>query len=115
MTNVRSDKGVLRLCVTADPKNFPNCVDDARAQSRTLPAATRTTVFRGLPMGDYAIAVIHDENDNARLDRFAGIPREGFGFSRNPPIGFGPPKFGAAQFAVESDAAMQQVRMRYLL
>ena len=61
------------------------------------------------------MAVIHDENDNARLDRFAGIPREGFGFSRNPPLGFGPPRFSAARFPVDGDAAMQQVRLRYLL
>lgn len=113
--NVRSAKGVLRLCVTSDPANFPNCVDDARAETRTVAAATPSVRLTGLPRGAYAVAVIHDENDNAKLDRFAGIPREGFGFSRNPPLGFGPPPFHAAQFDVESDAAMQQVRMRYLL
>ena len=50
----------------------------------------------GLGRGDYAVSVIHDENNNAKLDTFAGIPREGFGFSRNPAIRFGPPKFSAA-------------------
>ncbi|MBY8828824.1 DUF2141 domain-containing protein [Hephaestia sp. CMS5P-6] len=115
LANVRSDRGVLRLCVTSDPDNFPNCTDDARAVTRTVAASVRTVRFEGLPSGDYAVAVIHDENDNARLDRFAGIPREGFGFSRNPPLGFGPPRFSAARFPVDGDAAMQQVRLRYLL
>jgi uncharacterized protein (DUF2141 family) len=68
-----------------------------------------------LPRGDYAIAVIHDENGNAKLDTLAGIPREGFGFSRNPPIRFGPPRFAAARFTLVDDAQMQQVRMRYIL
>jgi uncharacterized protein (DUF2141 family) len=44
-----------------------------------------------------------------------GIPREGFGFSRNPAIGFGPPRFSAARFTLGSDAQKQQVRIRYLL
>ncbi|MCE3519738.1 DUF2141 domain-containing protein, partial [Escherichia coli] len=71
--------------------------------------------FAGLPRGSYAIAVIHDENGNAKLDTFAGIPREGFGFSRNPPIRFGPPHFAAARFTIAGDADRQQIRMRYIL
>ena len=112
---VRSAKGVLRVCLTAAPANFPTCVDDANATTRSIPAGTGTLRFDGLPRGGYAIAVIHDENGNAKLDTFAGIPREGFGFSRNPAIGFGPPRFAAARFAIESDAAAQQVRLRYIL
>ena len=57
---------------------------------------------------------IHDANGNARLDTFVGIPREGFGFSNNPAIGFGAPRFAAARFALERDAA-ETIRMRYLL
>jgi uncharacterized protein (DUF2141 family) len=112
---VRSAKGMLRICLTAEPRNFPTCVKDAAATRRSVPASTGTLHFDGLPRGDYAIAVIHDENGNAKLDTFAGIPREGFGFSRNPAIGFGPPRFTAARFAIESDAAAQQVRLRYIL
>lgn len=61
------------------------------------------------------MAVIHDANANARLDTMLGIPREGFGFSRDPAIRFGPPRFAAARFAVAAGSANQQVRMRYLL
>ncbi|CAN5505313.1 DUF2141 domain-containing protein [soil metagenome] len=112
---LRSAKGQLRICLTADPANFPSCIDDARAVTRSVPADVRTISFGGLPHGGYAIAIIHDENGNAKLDTFAGIPREGFGFSRNPVIAFGPPRFSAARFDLQSDAEGQQVRMRYLL
>ena len=71
--------------------------------------------FDGLPRGGYAVAVIHDENGNHKLDTFAGIPREGFGFSRDPAIGFGPPSFAAARFPLAGDADRQQLRMRYIL
>jgi uncharacterized protein (DUF2141 family) len=115
LTNARSDRGMMRLCLTADPKNFPSCIDDARALTRSVPAGTGSVSFPGLPQGGYALAVIHDENSNAKLDTLAGIPREGFGFSRNPAIRFGPPRFTAARFELGSDAAMQQVKLRYLL
>jgi len=111
---LRSARGSLRLCLTADPANFPGCVDDADAVTRSVPAHTTRVSFDGLPRGAYALAVIHDENNNARLDTLAGIPREGFGFSRNPPIRFGAPHFAAARFELGSDAQRQQVRIRYI-
>jgi uncharacterized protein (DUF2141 family) len=106
---------MLRVCLTAEPANFPTCVDDATATTRSVPASTGRLRIEGLPRGSYAIAVIHDENGNAKLDTFAGIPREGFGFSRNPAIGFGPPRFTAARFVIDGDAEAQQVRLRYIL
>ena len=115
MSNLRSHKGMVRVCLTADPTNFPACIDDAQAVTRSIPASTTSVRFDGLARGDYAVAVIHDENNNRKLDTFAGIPREGFGFSRNPPVTFGPPRFAAARFTLNSDAEKQQVRMRYLL
>ncbi len=115
LTDLRSTKGMIRLCLTADPKNFPGCIDDRNAVTRNFPAEDRGIRIAGIGRGDYAVSVIHDENNNAKLDTFAGIPREGFGFSRNPAIGFGPPKFSAAEFPLTGDATMQQVRIRYLL
>lgn len=110
----RSTKGFFKLCVTADPKNFPRCHDDALATRRSVPASVSALRLEGLPRGTYAAAVVHDENANRRLDTLAGIPREGYGFSRNAPVRFGPPKFTAAQFAVAGDANEQQIRLRYI-
>ncbi|MES3153481.1 DUF2141 domain-containing protein [Sphingomonas faeni] len=112
--NLRSSKGLIRICLTADPDNFPACVDDGKALTRSIPAATRSLSFGGLPQRGYALAIIHDENSNSRLDTFAGIPREGFGFSRNPVVRFGPPRFAAARFVLGGDAELQQVKMRYI-
>lgn len=115
VTNLRSKKGVIRICVTSDARDFPDCRAGATAIKRTVSAASPGVRIEGLAHGSYAIAVIHDENGNARLDTFAGIPREGFGFSRNPRIGFGPPRFRSAEFAVGAEAGRQQVKLRYLL
>ena len=112
---LRSAKGVLMVCLTSNAAKFPSCTGDVDAVFRTIPATTRAVRFDGLPTGSYGIAIIHDENANKKLDTMLGIPREGFGFSRNPAIGFGPPRFGAARFVVPEGGAEQRVTMRYLL
>jgi uncharacterized protein (DUF2141 family) len=113
ITGLRNAKGVLQICLTARPDSFPDCKDDPRAISRTISAAHPAVRFEGLATATYAVAVIHDANSNKKLDTMMGIPKEGFGFSRNPVITFGPPKFKAACFPL--DGAKQQVKMRYML
>lgn len=111
----RSARGLIRVCVTRDPAHFPGCSDDAQAIKRSVPAAQAELRFEGLPSGTYAVSLFHDENANGRLDTVLGIPREGFGFSRNPPIRFGPPRFSAARFALTSGDSVERVRLKYLL
>jgi uncharacterized protein (DUF2141 family) len=49
--------------------------------------------------GKYALAFVHDENNNGHLDfNFAKIPKEGTGASNNASGTFGPPKFEDAAF-----------------
>ncbi|WP_245646680.1 DUF2141 domain-containing protein [Sphingomonas soli] len=115
IVGLRSQKGVVQLCLTREPKGFPDCTKDPGSIRRTLPASNPRIRLTGLAHGDYAISVIHDANGNAKLDTALGIPREGFGFSRNPAIGFGPPSFAAARFTIGDAAQTQQVRMKYLL
>jgi uncharacterized protein (DUF2141 family) len=71
--------------------------------------------FAAVAPGDYALALLHDENGNGKLDSFAMIPKEGFGFSNNPKIRFGAPRFAETRFAVGAGTTRQTVRMRYLL
>jgi uncharacterized protein (DUF2141 family) len=106
---------VLRICVTARPESFPDCKDDPRAVSRSVAATQPRVRIDGLAPGSYAAAIIHDENGNKKLDTMLGIPREGFGFSRNPAIRFGPPRFDSARFPLDGASKPQQVKMKYLL
>lgn len=107
---------MLHICVTRDQDYFPDCENDPAATRRSVRAdGTRSIRFANLPSGGYAVAIVHDENSNDRLDSFAGIPREGIGFSRNPRFTFGPPAFSAARFMLASGEETQRVRMRYFL
>lgn len=113
---LRSARGLVRLCLTRDPRHFPDCNGDPAAVTRSVPAAQAASIrLGGVSAGSWALSVIHDENGNGRLDRFLAIPREGFGFSRNPRIRFGPPDFDQARFEVAGARVRQAVRIRYLL
>ena len=115
ISGLRSMKGNVLVCVTANPRFFPDCSKDPKSFRATLPARDSAQVsFRGLAQGTYAIAVVHDENGNDKMDMAIFIPKEGFGFSRNPTITVGPPSFRSASFAVTGDMR-QSIRMKYML
>ena len=105
---------MLRACLTQNPRFFPRCEKDPGAQKASVPAHSGAHLrFIVAGAGDYAITALHDENANARADMWLGIPREGVGFSENPAITFGPPKFKAARFSVGNGDVSQTVKMRY--
>jgi len=115
LENVRNARGVLRLCLTRDPEHFPDCNGDAQAITASVPATVHDVRLPAVEPGSYALSVMHDENGNRRLDKVLGIPKEGFGFSRNPSMGFGPPAFAEVRFSAAAGDSRQTVRMRYLL
>jgi len=114
-TGLRNAKGLISLCLTQDSRHFPDCTGDPKAIKRTVPAGETTISIGGLVPGRYALSLIHDENGNGKLDTLLAMPREGFGFSRDPAIGFGPPKFNSVLFDVASGQNRRNIRVRYLL
>ncbi|MFY0591523.1 DUF2141 domain-containing protein [Roseivirga sp.] len=61
-------------------------------------------VFKKVPVGEYAIAVLHDENGNEEMDfNEYGMPIEGFGFSNEATAEMGPPGFNDASFEIKKD------------
>ena len=116
LTGLRNGKGDLLLCLTRNSKHFPDCNADPEARKLVVPAkGARTFSFDDLPPGNYAFSLFHDENRNRKLDTMMAFPREGFGFSRNPKVRFGPPSFSQVAFQVGSGSVTQIVKMQYLL
>lgn len=114
---MRNTRGNILVCVTANPAAFPDCSRDPAATRLRVPAASiRSDMQVALASGGtYAVAIVHDENANGRLDTMMMMPREGFGFSRNPRLRMGPPRFTEAAFAVGAMPVRQSVRVRYML
>ena len=116
LEHLRNGRGLVHLCLTARVASFPDCARDPQAIKRTVAASAASDVrIEAVKPGAYALAIFHDENGNKKLDTFLGIPREGFGFSRNPAVRFGPPSFGQARFELASGIARLTVRMQYML
>jgi uncharacterized protein (DUF2141 family) len=116
ISGLRSLKGNVLVCLTPNAKAFPNCAKDAQARKAVVPAAKAATIrFADLAPGIYAIALVHDENGNGKMDVAIMIPREGFGFSRNAMGSLGPPKFAAAQFGIAPGENAQAVKVKYML
>jgi uncharacterized protein (DUF2141 family) len=116
ITGLRSEKGNVLVCLSTDPKYFPDCGKDAKARKMKVSAARAGNIqIEGVKPGTYAVALIHDENANGKMDMRLFLPREGFGFSRNPKIRMGPPKFESSQFVVGEEDAHYAVKMNYIL
>ena len=109
-------KGNVLVCVTANPKFFPDCSKDPKSYRAKVAARNSASVtFAELSPGTYAIALLHDENANSKMDMAIFLPKEGFGFSRNPAVVTGPPKFKSAAFVVADADNRQSVKMKYML
>ncbi|ANY19091.1 hypothetical protein A6F68_00556 [Tsuneonella dongtanensis] len=117
VTGMRSAKGVVRACMTSNEARFPKCAGDAASYRLVVPAATTLKLtFKNVTPGRYAIALLHDENNNGKADRALGMmPKEGFGFSRDAPVRMAPPKYADAVFPVGDGDVSLTIKMRYML
>lgn len=117
VTDLRSAKGVVRACMTTRADIFPKCIKDPAAHRTVVPAGKTVEIrFKDVKPGDYAIALLHDENDNGKADRALGMaPKEGYGFSRDAPVRMAPPKFTDAVFKLGEGLSRITIKMRYFL
>ena len=116
LSGFRSDDGKVMVALFRGSDGFPTNPDKAFRSAITKIRGKRASVdFADLPPGEYAVSVIHDENDNDKLDtNFLGIPKEGIGTSNNAKARFGPPKFRDAKFTVRDADVTQRITMAYL-
>ncbi len=105
--NFRNNKGIVHI----ELKNQEQ--EQVAAQSTAIQDKKCVFVFDGLEPGKYSFRFIHDENQNNEIDtNWLGIPREGFGFSNNPRMTFGPPKFPKTLFELKESMVIR-VKPKY--
>ena len=110
--NIKSKKGSIRFGLfTSEADYLKNPVEKRVIKSTGKDV---TIVFENLQPGDYALSVIHDENENGELDSNAlGIPKEGFGFGNNALGSFGPPSFEKAKIKIADQDVKQDIKLKY--
>ena len=117
VTDLRNTKGVVMACMTTKESIFPKCRRDPNSHRTVVKAADTITIrFDDVEPGDYAIALLHDENEDGKANRVLGMaPKEGYGFSRDAPVRMAPPNWDDAVFTVGSAPQKLTIKMRYFL
>jgi len=115
VAGVRNAQGKVNICVFDTEEGFPDCSGNPSAPSRRLPATVGYMLFDfDVAPGVHAVSVLHDENDNGRIDtNIFGIPREGGGVSNDPPARRGPPRFAEAVFRLPPEGGQIFITMVY--
>jgi uncharacterized protein (DUF2141 family) len=102
--NTADNQGTIRAGLYKTPREFPmgkvfKSVEGKIKENRSI------MIFDNLPEGDYAVAILHDRNDNKKMDyNFLGIPIEGYGFSNNIKAILSAPSFEQAKVAIQANA-----------
>lgn len=115
INGIRNTKGHVLIAVFRSADGFPDKKEKAFIRERIpATAGTLSVSLKDIPAGRYAIAVIHDENDNLQLDTgLFGIPKEGFCFSNDAKGTFGPPSFEASAFYFGSATSPRILNISY--
>jgi len=102
--NINSDKGSIRLALYNSSKTFLK--EKFRTETVDAKKGSVKILIDNIPNGEYAIAVIHDEDNNGKFNaNWIGMPTEGFGFSNDARGLMGAPSFAKAKFIIESNFA----------
>ena len=114
--DIRNSTGAVACALFESPEGFP---------TKYLHFATNIMVikirekqarcdFEDIPPGTYALAVVHDENMNGKLDtKWLGIPTEGYGFSNDAKALLGAPSFSAASFSYDGQNLELTIGLSY--
>ena len=100
--NIKDQKGSIMVSLFSNEKDFLEKTIDSKVVM--VSATEATVIFEKLIPGEYAVSVIHDLNDNKKLDTgFMGIPKEPYGFSNNARGQFGPPSYESSKLVVKGE------------
>jgi uncharacterized protein (DUF2141 family) len=115
VSQLRSDNGQVGCTLYNSAKGFPT--DASAALQRRWCAINNkssTCSFDPIPPGTYAVACLHDENRNGKLDTgLFGIPKEGTVVSNHAKGFMGPPSFDRAKFTFSGTPSALDLRMGY--
>jgi uncharacterized protein (DUF2141 family) len=114
--DIRNSAGGVACALFESPAGFP--AEFLRFATNIMIMKIKATRarcdFEDIPPGRYALAVIHDENMNGKLDtnRF-GVPTEGYGFSNDARAFLSAPTFRAASFPYDGRNLDMTIRLNY--
>lgn len=113
---LRNSKGVVQFALYNRDGTIPDEKFESyyKLETSQIHNGTSRIVFRNLPPGRYAVNILHDENENGKIDKGLFLPIEGIGFSNYESIGLSNrPKFSKASFELNENTT-KKVAVVYL-
>lgn len=111
VNNIRSNDGTIGVAVYNSAESF--LTDGGVVARDSLPIENGRAQWQSgqLPLGNYAIAIYHDvNNDGALGTNVLGIPVEPVAFSQQARASFGPPGFEDAVFQLAHSEQTLEIR-----
>ncbi len=116
VNGIKHQKGELCIGIYSNEKGFPLSTKNVvKSACKPITGTSIKQQFTGMKPGNYAVAVVDDQNGDRKLNRdFFGIPKEGFGISNNPTVSIttGTPKFSKARFSLLKNTTVN-IDMKY--
>lgn len=110
VTGIHGTDGNVKVNLWSDPAT----VAQSRVAEIDAKTMTATAAFENMAPGTYSVSVIHDLNNNGKLDfNEMGMPVEGYGHSNNPAQRMGPPNFEETKFTVNQPARSVEIKLIY--
>lgn len=109
VSELRNSKGILQVALYNKEGSIPDehYRNYFRLVRKEIYEGSAKLIFTDLPEGKYAINVLHDENNNGKIDKGLILPEEGIGFSNYQSIGLrNKPSFEKASFDLFADKSI---------
>ncbi|MDP2688134.1 MAG: DUF2141 domain-containing protein [Aequorivita sp.] len=113
---LRNSEGVVQFALYNRDGAIPdeNFKEYYKMATSDINGGSAAFTFFNLPLGKYAVNVLHDENENGKIDKGLILPKEGIGFSNYETINLmNRPKFSKASFQLSKNST-QRVKIIYL-
>ena len=103
---LQNSKGVVQFALYNKDGSIPDedYKNYYRLEKAKIVNGKSDITFKNLPKGKYAVNILHDENNNSKIDKGLLLPKEGIGFSNYQTIGLrNRPNFSKASFELNTD------------
>jgi uncharacterized protein (DUF2141 family) len=101
VSDLYNNNGVVQYSLYNKDKSIPdeNYINYYKQSISTITNNTSKTTFKNLPVGEYAVNILHDENEDGKIKKGWVLPIEGIGFSNLNNINlFNRPSFERTKF-----------------
>lgn len=112
--NIQSYSGSIQIKLYNSEENYKNASANPYKCKIIKADGNQTQVtFDDLPYGKYAVVILHDVNNNGKLDKnFIGKPTEPYAFSRNFKPNNKKPDFDDISFDLDADFLRCNVKLQ---